>query len=57
MKDQFTQLLNKPVVLRIAVVILRGPECMRHSFNTVHNRTGKIIGGIHSVDKAKQSLV
>ena len=38
-------------------MVLCGPESVSDSLDAIHNRTGKIIRGIYSVDKVIGSLV
>ena len=50
-------MLDKPVILRIPVMVFCGPESVSDSLDAIHNRTGKIIRGIYSVDKRIRPLV
>ena len=43
------QLLTEPLVLWVSVVVLCCAQSMGHSFEAVHNRTGKVVCGVHSV--------
>ena len=38
-------------------MVLCGPESVSDSLDAIHNRTGKIIRGIYSVDKIIRLLV
>ena len=49
--ELLTQLLNKPIILWITVMVLCGSQGVSYSLDTVHNRTSEIVCGIHSVKK------
>ena len=49
--ELLTQLLNKPIILWITVMVLCGSQGVSYSLDTVHNRTSEIVRGIHSVEK------
>lgn len=52
-----TQCIQKPEVLIISIMILSCTQRVCHIFNTVYNRTGKVISGIHSVKQVKINLI
>ena len=49
--ELLTQLLNKPIILWITVMVLCGSQGVSYSLNTVHNGASEIVCGIHSVEK------
>ena len=49
--EPLTQLLNKPIILWITIMVLCGSQGVSDSLDTVHNRTSEIVCGIHSVEK------
>lgn len=49
--ELLTQLLNKPIILWISVMVLCGSQGVSYSLNTVHNGACEIVCGIHSVEK------
>ena len=49
--ELLTQLLNKPIILWITVMVLCGSQGVSDSLDTVHNGASKIVCGIHSVEK------
>lgn len=52
--ELLTQLLNKPIILWITVMVLCGSQGVSYPLNTVHNGASKIVCGIHSVEKKKK---
>lgn len=49
--ELLTQLLNKPIILWITVMVLCGSQGVSDSLDTVHNGASKVVCGIHSVEK------
>lgn len=42
---------DDPVELLVAIVVLGGPESVGHTLQAVHNRAGKVIGGVDAANK------
>lgn len=49
----YLQLCTEPGVLGVTVVVLGGTEGVCDPLNTVHYRTGKVVGGVHPVWRSK----